>query len=97
MRYLPIIDELFHSNSYLFLLLGLAVSLAAGAGINRARTAGITALCSAAVYALCEALSNLHTNFLLELFLLFVGTAAIGATLGYLIKYMMLRASGQSK
>lgn len=97
MRYLPILDELFHSNSYLFLLLGLAVSLAAGMRIKRAHTVGITALCSAAVYALCEALSNLRTNFMLELLLLFAGTAAIGAAVGALIRYMMLRASKQSK
>lgn len=96
MRYLPILDELFHSNSFWLLLLGLAVSLAAGARIKRARSFGIAAMCSAAVYLLCEVLSNLRTNFLLEILLVFIGTAAIGSALGFLTRLIAAMISSKS-
>lgn len=84
MKYLPVFQELFESDSIIFMLIGLVLSIAVGTSLNNARK-NITGLIACLVlYILCELASNIHTNYLLELILLFAGTAAIGGILGFL-------------
>lgn len=42
------------------------------------------------VYAICEVLSNFYTNYMLEIALLFAGTLALGAFIGFLIGSIVL-------
>ena len=86
MRYLPILDELFHSDSGIVLLLAMAAGLA-WTGIRAGRPVRwgrLTLLCLA-VYAACEILSNFRTTYLAELILLLVGTASLGGAVGVLL------------
>lgn len=85
MKYLPILQELFESDTLAILLFGLVASLVAAVLIRKRKKLRIAFLCSALIYVLCEVLSSFHTNYLLELVLLFVGTAAIGCGIGFLI------------
>lgn len=84
MKYLPILDELFSSDSIIFMLIGLAVSIFISEKVKDSgkRMAGFTV--SLLVYACCELLSNFHTNYMTELLLLFAGTAAVGSLTGFL-------------
>ncbi len=85
MRYFPILQELFESDTVIFLVIGIAVSVFAGLRLKNHRKYIIGTILNAAVYAICELLSNIHTNFMLELILLFVGTIAIGWCVGFII------------
>ena len=85
MKYFPILQELFESDTVLFLVIGAAVALAAGLWLKQRKKCVLGLVISVAVYLACELLSNVHTNFMLELLLLFVGTAAIGCCIGFLL------------
>lgn len=85
MRYFPILQELFESDTVIFLTIGIAVSVFAGLRLKNHRKYTIGTILNAAVYAICEGLSNIHTNFMLELILLFIGTIALGWCVGYII------------
>ncbi|MBP3272550.1 MAG: hypothetical protein J6M17_10060 [Ruminococcus sp.] len=81
LRYLPILDELFSSDTTVIFAMGLVPAFFTC--IKQSSRAGIkTALICFAVYALCEVLSDIHTNYMSELLLLFTGTAALGAAVG---------------
>lgn len=85
MKYLPILEELFQSDSILFFALGVVAAIILSIKfkdhIKCFRALGITVV----VYAICEALSNLHTNYMIELVLLFIGTFYLGCTIGLLL------------
>ena len=85
MKYLPILDELFSSDSIVFLLIGLTVAFAIGLILksDKKRIVGMAA--SIIVYALCEVVSNISTTFLPEIIALFIGTITIGCFIGFLI------------
>ncbi|HBB20063.1 MAG: hypothetical protein IJ170_00265 [Ruminococcus sp.] len=85
MRYLPILEELFNSDSVFFLMIGFVIAIMIGAAAKRRKIAVIALAASAAVYGLCELFMNIGTNYLSELLLLVVGTAAIGCIIGNLI------------
>ena len=85
MKYLPIMSELFSSDSINFLLIGLVVAFAIGLILksNKQRIIGMVA--SIIVYALCEVLSNVPASFLVEIISLFIGTISLGCFIGFLI------------
>lgn len=88
MRYLPALDELFHSDSVIFLLIGLVFTVPIAVRIDsRKNLVGI--IISVIIYGTCEMASNVHTSYLLEIILLFVGTIAIGSVLGFLIGFII--------
>lgn len=87
MRYLPVLQELFESDTVFFLLIGLAISLAVGARIKERRKRLVCIFAALILYGVCEGISNIRTGYLLELLSLFVGTAAIGAFLGNIIGF----------
>ena len=94
MKYFQILDELFTSNSIIFLLIGLAVSIMIGVRMKNVKKILIALSVSFGVYAVCEAISNVHTSYFAEIILLIVGTASIGGMAGFLIS---LADAGRSK
>lgn len=89
MKYFPIFDELFSSDSVIFLLIGLALALVIGltARSEKVRRVGIAA--SLAVYVACELLSNLRAVYMTKLAFLLIGTTAIGCCIGFLIAHLV--------
>lgn len=87
MRYFPVLQELFESDTVIILLIGAAVSCM----IKEPRRISRLLIGSAALYALCEVISNFRTDNLLEILLLFAGTAAIGAALSSLVCLIIYR------
>ena len=83
MKYLPILDELFSSDSIIFMLIGLAFALFTAMKMADTKRNLIGIIVSIIVYAICEFISNIHTTFMVELLLLFVGTIAIGCFIGF--------------
>ena len=90
MKYLPILQELFESDSLFFLIAGLIVSLIFASRIKSRKNLMISTGCSLLLYVLCEAASNLHTNYAMELLLLIIGTAAIGSAIGFAVMLIIL-------
>ena len=83
MRYFPILDELFSSDSVIFLLIGLLPAFFAGR--NRKAKSSLTgAAVSLAVYGICEFLSRTVRSYLLQMLALILGTAALGGAIGSL-------------
>lgn len=77
-------QELFEADTVLFLLVGLAVALAAGTRLRSRKKAAAGAGISLLVYAACETGVYLAGNYLAEIILLFLGTLAIGCVIGFL-------------
>ena len=88
MRYLPILEELCSSDSVLFMAAGVIVALVISVCDTKRNLIGLIG--SFVVYAICEVLSNFYTNYMLEIALLFAGTLALGAFIGFLIGSIVL-------
>lgn len=95
MKYLPIFQELFQSDSIIFMLIGLAITVFIGIKLNEIKKIIVCLVSSVALYAVCELISNIHTNYLFELILLFVGTIAIGGIIGFLISAIVVKIRKQ--
>lgn len=91
MKYLPIFQELFESDSIIFLLIGFILALFVGIKMKNQRQIVISLLSCLALYVVCELVSNIRTNYMVELILLFVGTLAIGGIPGFLISMIVMR------
>lgn len=91
MKYLPIMDELFSSDSVIFLLIGLVAAFAIGLRLkaDKKRIVGITA--SIVVYGLCEVICNRPTSFFMDIISLFVGTIALGCFVGFLVTWAVCK------
>ena len=68
MKYLPIIRELFASDSMIFMLIGLVFAAFVGIKMNDTRKSILCLVSSFVLYAVCELVSNLHTNYPVSLF-----------------------------
>ncbi len=95
MKYLPIFQELFESDSIVFMLIGLILAVFIGIKMNDTRQIIISVVSSFALYVVCELISNIHTNFMFEIILLFVGTIALGGIIGFLISTLVLKVRKQ--
>ncbi|MCB6414079.1 hypothetical protein LI221_03195 [Faecalimonas umbilicata] len=95
MKYFPIFQELFQSDSIIFMLIGLAITVFIGIKLNEIKKIIVCLVSSVALYAVCELISNIHTNYLFELILLFVGTIAIGGIIGFLISAIVVKIRKQ--
>lgn len=84
MSYLPILQELFQSDSVIFMLIGLVFTIFACTKIKNMKAFIIGFASSFVVYGICEAVSNFHTHYIFELVLLIIGTIAIGGIIGFL-------------
>ena len=89
MRYLPILDELFSSDTIIFLVIGMALALFLGLRMKNKKKAVIGFGIFFVIYAVCEAVSNIHTNFFLEIILLFAGTVGFGGAIGFLVSLII--------
>jgi uncharacterized membrane protein YccC len=85
MNHLPILQELFESDTRLFLIVGISIAVVMRMFLLNRKSVIYALAVSVVVYAVCELLSNVPTNFLVELILLFVGTVALGSTIGFLV------------
>lgn len=91
MKYLPIFQELFESDSIVFMLIGLILAAFLGIKMNDIRQIIISLVSSFALYVVCELVSNIHTNYMIEMILLFAGTIAIGGMIGFLISTIVVK------
>lgn len=90
MRYLPILGELFSSDSAVFMLIGLVIATIIGIKMKNTRKNIIGAAICLITYAVCEIISQVvGMNYLLEFIALFVGTTAIGGFIGFLIGFIV--------
>lgn len=96
MKYLPIFQELFESDSFIFMIFGIVMGVFAGLRLMKRQKLVPAALISAIIYGVCEILSNIHTTFLLELILMFIGTMAIGCCIGFLLCFLIRSLNRQS-
>lgn len=91
MKYLPIFQELLESDSIIFMLIGLILAVIIGIKMNDIRKNIISLVSCFALYAVCELISNVHTNFMIELILFFIGTVAIGGIIGFLAGIVVVK------
>lgn len=84
MKYLPILDEVVSSDSILFMIFGLIIALVIGLKMREQKKLQKLTLGGFLLYIVCEILLNFRTNFFMEMIVLFVGTIAIGCTVGFL-------------
>jgi uncharacterized membrane protein YczE len=85
MNHLPILQELLESDTLLFLIVGISIAVVMRMFLLNRKTVIYALVVSAIVYAVCELLSNVPTNFMVEIILVFVGTVALGGTIGFLV------------
>jgi hypothetical protein len=85
MNHLPILQELLESDTLFFLIIGISIAVVMRMFLLNRKTEVYALAVSAIVYAVCELLSNVHTNFLVEIILVFVGTVALGGCMGFLV------------
>ncbi len=94
MRYLPILEELCSSDSVLCMAAGVIVALVISVKLCDTKRNLLGLIGSFVIYAICEVLTNFHTNYMLEIALLFAGTLALGAFIGFLIGGIISVRSG---
>ena len=85
MKYLPVLQELFESDTIIFLLAGIIISVVICLWLKSLKKYIKGVSVSVITYVICEMVSNIHTNFLLEIILLFTGTFALGCGIGFLV------------
>lgn len=91
MRFLPVFQELFQSDSIIIMLVGLIFTVLIGIKMNDTKKNLICLVSSFVLYVVCELVSNIHTNFMSELIFLFAGTLAIGGVIGFLISTLVVK------
>lgn len=97
MKYLPILQELFESDTLIFFTLGIVASIIIGIQIKCKKKITINIGVSLSIYIICEVLSNIHTNYMLEFGMVFIGTLALGMIIGYIISLITLFALKKDK
>lgn len=91
MKYLPILDELFNSNSFIFLVIGLIVTIIIGLRMNNKKKVALLGIVALISYIICEwSCSNIHTSYMGAFVLLFIGTTILGSFVGCLSSLMLI-------
>lgn len=98
MSHFPILQEMFESDSVIFMVIGLILGRTIGMKLKSPKNNLIGALISAAVYAVCEVVANTPTNYMMGFVTLGVGTVAVGATVALLISAVIekVRCKGET-
>lgn len=94
MNYLPVLSELFSSDSWIFFLIGLIAALMIGFIMKKTKKCLAAFVACFAAYIICEVLFNVIFDFLAEMILLFIGTAALGGFAGFLICLVIRKIRG---
>ena len=89
MKYLPILGELFSSDSIIFMIIGLIASIIVGIKMKSTKKNIIGIGICFATYIVCEIVCQIGVNYLREFITLFVGTIAIGGIVGFLIGFFV--------
>lgn len=89
MKYLPILGEVFSSDSIIFMLIGLVIATIIGVKAKNTRKNSIGMAVCLITYGVCEIASQIGANYLIEIIALFVGTIAIGGIIGFLIGFIV--------
>lgn len=95
MRYFPILQELFESDSSIFLLVGFVFGMVMGLTMRKTRKLCIGLGISLSLYALCELAVNFGKSYMTEMTALFLGTGALGSFLGFSICVIRLLLAGR--
>ena len=90
MKYLPILEELFQSDTIILLLIGFIVALLLGLKLGNKKKVCIGVGVSFFIYIVCEILSNIVYNYLASFILLFAGTFAIGSLMGCILNFIII-------
>lgn len=90
MKFLPVLSELFSSDSIIFMIIGFVIAVIISMKISDKRKGFVGMAAGLSVYAVCEIILNIRTNNVLEIGLLFAGTVALGLCLGFLIGTVLL-------
>lgn len=96
MKYLPVLQELFESDSLFFLLIGLIASIIIGLKIKESRKKVVCIFASFILYCICEGVSNIRTNNMIEILLLFIGTISIGTLLGFIVIFLIFKLKNRN-
>lgn len=91
MKFLPVLSELFSSDSIIFMIIGFVIAVIISMKISDKRKGVVGMAAGLSVYAVCEIILNIRTNNVLEIGLLFAGTVALGLCLGFLIGTVLLK------
>ncbi len=91
MKFFSILRELFESDSFIFMSIGLVFAIILSIKMSNSRRIIIALISSFGLYAICELFSNIHTSYLFEMILLFLGTIAIGGIIGFLISVVIVK------
>jgi hypothetical protein len=91
MKYLPILGELFSSDSVIFMLIGLVIATIIGIKLKNARKNTVGMAICLVTYGFWEIASQIGMNYLIEIIALFVGTIAIGGFIGFLIGLIVFK------
>ena len=84
MKYFPIMQELFESDTIIFLIIGIAIAVIIGLKNRNHKMGGKGIVVSLVIYLICELISNIHTNYMIEIILVTLGTMAIGGCVGFI-------------
>ena len=86
MNNLPILQELFESDSTYFLLLGIGLAVIISFhSVKRTQVLLIALGISFCIYLLCEFAMHFSAGYMSDLLLLFFGTTALGAFIGFFL------------
>ena len=84
-------QELFESDTIVLFIIGAALGFGIGFKLKTAKSRICAVITCILTYAVCEGISNIHTNFMAELVLLFLGTASLGAIAGIILNIPVYR------
>ena len=83
MQQFEILDELFHADSFIFMLIGIITALAFSLKIPKFKTL-YAVIITLGVALLCEFLLKELDSYFTEILLIFIGTVSIGAAIGFI-------------
>lgn len=89
MKYLPIMQELLGSDTVVIFCIGAVAALILGLIMDNRDSRAYAVSCSLGLYLLSELLSNIRLSFLPEIALVFVGTIALGAFIGFAVSFII--------
>ena len=84
---LPVLSELFSSDSIVFMIVGLVISFVIGIKTKNKKVKLYGLFIIFGVYVICEVISQFPITYLVAFITLFIGTIAIGGPLGFLLSF----------